>query len=158
MHFRSVRRPDSSPYFEKNGLLFLDPPQLTAIMDRTIDAQPFLGQLVADPTARGLFSALALLGVGVTQAGTELAPYQDAEILWSAADAALVPILPFDMLVDGLRISMFATIATFGTAQDVTADELRIETLFPADAETEALFRNAASPTEREPDHVPQVS
>jgi hypothetical protein len=63
-HFRSVRRPDTSPYFEKNGLLFLDPPQLTTIMDRTIDAQPFLGQLVADPTARGLFSALALLGVG----------------------------------------------------------------------------------------------
>ena len=27
-------------------------------MDRTIDAQPFLGQLAADPTARGLFSAL----------------------------------------------------------------------------------------------------
>jgi hopanoid biosynthesis associated RND transporter like protein HpnN len=78
VHFRSVRRPDASPYFEKNGLLFLDLPQLTAIMDRTIDAQPFLGQLVADPTARGLFSALALLGVGVTQAGTDLTPYQDA--------------------------------------------------------------------------------
>ncbi len=77
-HFRSVRRPDSSPYFDKNGLLFLDLPQLTAIMDRTIDAQPFLGQLVADPTARGLFSALALLGVGVTQAGTDLTPYDDA--------------------------------------------------------------------------------
>lgn len=39
---------------------------------------------------------------------------------------------------------MFTVIATFGTAQDVTADELRIETMFPADAETEALFRNAA--------------
>jgi len=75
----------------------------------------------------------------------DLAPYQDADILWSAAGAALVPILPFNMAVDGLRISMFAIVATFGTAQDVTADELRIETLFPADAETEALFRGAAS-------------
>src|ERR1019366_604745 len=35
VHFRSVRRPDTSPYFENNGLLFLDLPQLTAIMDRT---------------------------------------------------------------------------------------------------------------------------
>jgi uncharacterized protein len=77
-HFLSVRRPDSSPYFETNGLLFLDLPDLTAIMDRTIDAQPFLGQLVADPTARGLFAALALLGVGVTNAGADLTPYFDS--------------------------------------------------------------------------------
>jgi hypothetical protein len=48
------------------------------------------------------------------------------------------------MQVADLSISMFAIVATFGTAQDVTADELRIETLFPADAATEALFRNAA--------------
>jgi hopanoid biosynthesis associated RND transporter like protein HpnN len=77
-HFRSVRRPDSSPFFDKNGLLFLDLPQLTAIMDRTIDAQPFLGQLVADPTARGLFSALALMGVGVSKGEANLKPYGDA--------------------------------------------------------------------------------
>jgi uncharacterized protein len=77
-HFQSVRRPDASPFFEKNGLLFLDLPQLTAIMDRTIDAQPFLGQLVADPTARGLFSALALMGVGVSRGEADLKPYNDA--------------------------------------------------------------------------------
>ncbi len=40
---------------------------------------------------------------------------------------------------------MFAIVATFGTAQDVTADELGIATLFPAGAETEALFRGAVS-------------
>ena len=37
-----------------------------------------------------------------------------------------------------------ATLAAIRTAQDVTADELRIETLFPADRATEALFRRAA--------------
>ena len=36
-------------------------------------------------------------------------------------------------------------IATFGTAQDVTADELRIESLFPADEATEKFFRSPAS-------------
>jgi hypothetical protein len=76
----------------------------------------------------------------------DLAPYQDAEVLWSAADTALVPVLAFDMQVGGQGISMFAIIATLGTAQDVTADELRIETLFPADAATEALFRAARQP------------
>jgi transcriptional regulator with XRE-family HTH domain len=74
----------------------------------------------------------------------ELSQYQDAETLWAAADAALVPVLPFEVEKDGLRVSLFAVIATFGTAQDVTADELRIETLFPADAATEKLFRSIA--------------
>jgi hypothetical protein len=78
VHFRTVRRPDASPYFQTNGLLFLDLSQLSSIMDQTIDAQPFLGQLVADPTARGLFSALALLGVGVTKGAADLTPYLGA--------------------------------------------------------------------------------
>ena len=38
--------------------------ELGPLMDRTIDAQPFLGQLVADPSARGLFAALSLIGPG----------------------------------------------------------------------------------------------
>jgi hopanoid biosynthesis associated RND transporter like protein HpnN len=74
-HFRSVRRPDASPFFDKYGLLLLDPDRLTTLMDQTIDAQPFLGQLVADPSARGLFSALALLGMGVTKEDANLGPY-----------------------------------------------------------------------------------
>jgi uncharacterized protein len=75
VHFRSVRRPDASPFLRKEGLLFLDTKQLTDLTDRTIDAQPFLGQLVADPTARGLFSALSLLGMGVTKGDVDLGPY-----------------------------------------------------------------------------------
>ncbi|MGA3403545.1 MAG: MMPL family transporter [Acetobacteraceae bacterium] len=74
-HFISVRRPDASPYLQKEGLLLLDTKQLSDLMDRTIDAQPFLGQLVADPTARGLFSALSLLGMGVTHGDVDLTPY-----------------------------------------------------------------------------------
>ena len=74
-HFLSVRRPDALPFFEKEGLLFLNQKQLGALMDQTIDAQPFLGQLVADPTARGLFAALSLLGMGVTHGGVDLTPY-----------------------------------------------------------------------------------
>jgi transcriptional regulator with XRE-family HTH domain len=74
----------------------------------------------------------------------DLAPHQDADVLWSAADTALVPVLPFEMRVGDQAISVFAIIATLGTAQDVTADELRIETLFPADAQSEALFRGMA--------------
>jgi uncharacterized protein len=74
-HFRTVRRPDSNPFLEKEGLLFLQPKQLSGLMDQTIDAQPFIGQLVADPSARGLFAALSLLGMGVTQGDADLSPY-----------------------------------------------------------------------------------
>jgi hypothetical protein len=88
--------------------------------------------------------AEALAGLEMKEVLDELAPYQDPHILWSAAEASLVPVIPFNMEVQGLKISMFAVVATFGTAQDITADELRLETLFPADPETEALFRAAA--------------
>ncbi|MBV8398934.1 MAG: MMPL family transporter, partial [Acetobacteraceae bacterium] len=43
-----------------------------------VDAQPFLGQLVADPSARGLFSALSLIGMGVEQGQADLTPYLPA--------------------------------------------------------------------------------
>src|SRR5207248_922474 len=46
VHFNSVRRPDTSPFLHKEGMLFLDTKALSDLMDRTIDAQPFLGQLV----------------------------------------------------------------------------------------------------------------
>jgi hopanoid biosynthesis associated RND transporter like protein HpnN len=89
-HFLTVRRPDSSPFLDKEGLLFLQTKQLSALMDQTIDAQPFLGQLVADPSVRGLFAALSLLGMGVTQADADLSPYTaPIEGFHQAMDAAL---------------------------------------------------------------------
>jgi transcriptional regulator with XRE-family HTH domain len=75
----------------------------------------------------------------------ELAVHQDADTLWPAEDVPLVPVMPLEIEKDGLRISLFTVIATFGTAQDVTADEMRIESLFPADAATEQLFRALAA-------------
>lgn len=56
-------------------------------------------------------------------------------------DEPLVPVLPVVLRKDGVTISLFSVISTFGTAVDVTADELRIESFFPGDAGTEQLFR-----------------
>lgn len=75
----------------------------------------------------------------------ELAPYQAADTLASDAGSLLLPVLPVDIEKDGLRLSLFTVISTFGTAQDVTADELKIETLFPADVATETLFRQLSA-------------
>jgi hopanoid biosynthesis associated RND transporter like protein HpnN len=63
-HFRSVREPEASPYLNQEGLLFLPAATLQAVLDQTVDAEPFLGQLAADPSARGLFAALGLIAEG----------------------------------------------------------------------------------------------
>src|SRR5712671_5552681 len=77
-HFLTVRRPDASPFLEQEGLLYLETPQLESLIERMIDAQPFLGELAKDPSARGLFDALSLLGTGVEQGQVNLAPYRTA--------------------------------------------------------------------------------
>jgi transcriptional regulator with XRE-family HTH domain len=43
---------------------------------------------------------------------------------------------------DGRELSLFGTIATFGTAIEVTTSELSIESFFPADAATAETLRN----------------
>jgi len=77
-HFDRVERPGASPFFSREGLLFLDLKTLQDLLNHTIDAQPFLGQLAADPSARGLFAALALLGAGVEHGEADLTPYASA--------------------------------------------------------------------------------
>ena len=48
-------------------------------------------------------------------------------------------------LDDGAVLRLFNTLTTFGTPQDVTLDELRVEMSFPADAASDALLREWAS-------------
>lgn len=99
---------------------------------------PAVGPLLWQRATR---EAHALGGNDMHAVLEELAPFQEADILWSAMESTILPVVPFKLAAAGQALSLFAVIATFGTAQDVTTDELRIETLFPADAETEALFR-----------------
>jgi hypothetical protein len=60
-------------------------------------------------------------------------------------DPAQLLFLPIRLgMADGSELSLFSTIATFGTALDVTLAELSIEAFFPADKATqEALQRRA---------------
>ena len=52
----------------------------------------------------------------------------------------LLPILPMVLRIGEVQFRLFSTIACFGTPLDITADELRIEHLFPADDASEALL------------------
>ncbi len=54
-------------------------------------------------------------------------------------------LMPFRLRApDGGELSFFATVATFGTAVDVTTSELSIELAFPADASTASALQTLA--------------
>jgi hypothetical protein len=55
---------------------------------------------------------------------------------------SVLPVLPLELNIDGLELSLFTVISTFGTPQDITTDELRIEAFYPTNAVTEAFFRS----------------
>ena len=55
------------------------------------------------------------------------------------------PVLTVDYLVGGKALSVFTTIATLGTPQDITLQEVRVENFFPADDRSDALFRSLAA-------------
>jgi transcriptional regulator with XRE-family HTH domain len=59
----------------------------------------------------------------------------------AASPTAADLLLPLHIRKDDLELRMFSTIMTIGTPRDVTLQELRIETFFPADAESEACLR-----------------
>lgn len=61
---------------------------------------------------------------------------------------SLLPILPLNLDIDGLKLSLFSVISTFGTPQDITTDELRIEAFYPTDETTEAFFKTMATDPE----------
>ena len=55
------------------------------------------------------------------------------------------PVLPTIIRAGDMRLSLFATIAQFGTPEDVTLDALKIELFFPADDQTRQVLEAMAS-------------
>ena len=51
--------------------------------------------------------------------------------------------VPLVFRADGRELRFFSTVATFGTAVDITMSELAIESFFPADAVTAEALRSA---------------
>jgi transcriptional regulator with XRE-family HTH domain len=59
-------------------------------------------------------------------------------------DAPLVPTVALELEIGDEVLRLFNTLTTFGTPQDVTLQELRIEMSFPADDASDALLRHWA--------------
>jgi transcriptional regulator with XRE-family HTH domain len=71
---------------------------------------------------------------------------------WRRSAAADEPMLlvPLRLDIGGAELSLFTTLTTFGTPQDITLAELAVELFFPADEETDALLRSEPAGASRE--------
>ncbi|MGO4571657.1 MMPL family transporter [Microvirga sp. 2TAF3] len=70
--FRSVRWPDGSPFFAKNGFLLLPTEEVIRTTETLIAQQGLLGPLAADPSLRGVMQTLSLGLQGVRAGQTKL--------------------------------------------------------------------------------------
>ncbi len=96
----------------------------------------FLGRLAHQVAITGDESLVALLAEVTSYPAPEDHPARE-----TAASHILTPLMQMRS-PDGDELSFFATVATFGTAVEVTTSELSIELTFPADAATAEVMRN----------------
>jgi transcriptional regulator with XRE-family HTH domain len=59
----------------------------------------------------------------------------------AAIEDPSLPLLPIHMRKGDVSLHFFTTIATLGTPQDITVQEIRIESFFPTDEPTSRFFR-----------------
>jgi hypothetical protein len=90
----------------------------------------FIHSIESDAAADGLDESAALLERLMSYRGVR-------EALRSAAsNDARSPVLAMHFRKDGQTLQLFTTIATLGTPQDVTLQELRVECFFPTNDAT----------------------
>ncbi|MFN2385052.1 MAG: hypothetical protein ABR576_01985 [Thermoanaerobaculia bacterium] len=80
----------------------------------------------------------------------ELLSYPGVPPRWRTLDldVSTAPFLAIEFEKGDLRLSFFSTLTSLGTPQDITLQELRIESFLPADAATEEASRRLAGGSE----------
>jgi hypothetical protein len=99
----------------------------------------FIRSVEADAAADGTAETAALLQRLLAYAGV------DRVVRRMRFEPTSAPVLPMHFQKDGISLSLFTTIATLGTPQDITLQELRIECFFPMDGATADVFRSWAA-------------
>ncbi len=108
--------------------LMLDWPRTAGALLQRLHAE-----LQANPANSGLQALLAELHA--------LPGVADADQAVDVAPMPQVPVLTLKLRVQGSTLELFSMVCTFGTALDLTADELRLELLFPCDDATARFLR-----------------
>ena len=101
----------------------------------------FLRGVRADALADGTEETAALL--------ERLLRYADAPRIWDIPEIDNIPepVLSIHFRKGDTDLKLFTTLATLGTPQDVTVQEIRIECFFPADAASATAFKAWAAGT-----------
>jgi len=105
--------------WEEVALHFIRGVQADAIADGSPDSATLLARLLSYEGLTGLLQS-------------------------AAVEEAPRPLLPIHMRKGETSLHFFTTIATLGTAQDITVQEIRIENFFPMDDSTARFFREPA--------------
>ncbi|WP_414529640.1 helix-turn-helix domain-containing protein [Nodularia chucula] len=73
----------------------------------------------------------------------EIQTYPDVIRVWQKTnlDSWQIPLLTVQFVKDNISLNFFTTITTLGTPHDILLQEIRIESLFPADKMTEVNLR-----------------
>jgi transcriptional regulator with XRE-family HTH domain len=103
----------------------------------------FIRSVEADAAADGSDETSALLDRLLAYKGVQ------AALKSPRSEPASGPVLPMHFRKGKTTLSLFTTIATLGTPQDITAQELRVESFFPIDNETAKVLRDWAKPSAR---------
>lgn len=103
--FKDSSYPAGNTFYRDEGLLLLPVDGLANMLTKIVSAQPFLGQLAAQPSAAGLFTGLGLIAQGVG-AGSDISPYNGAlravrENLQAAATGHPVPLSWQNLIMGG---------------------------------------------------------
>lgn len=99
-------------------------------------AQELLARLRQERDARPDLDELAHLYKEISGwAGTGHGPSQ------RDPGTPLPPVLSLRLRVQGQLLALFSMVCSFGSAQDVMAEDLRLELMFPSDPATDAFFR-----------------
>jgi transcriptional regulator with XRE-family HTH domain len=97
-----------------------------------------------EDTAKSLFERVYRESIGrvvddkTRELLAALLAYPDVSSEWQNPVAlGFMPVIPMSFVKDGQLLNYFSMVTTVGTPQTVAAQELRIESMFPADEETE---------------------
>jgi hypothetical protein len=99
----------------------------------------FVRSVEADAAADGTPESANLL--------QRLLAYRDVRNILKkfTVDGDAAPVLAMHFRKDNVALQLFTTIATLGTPQDITAQELRIESFFPMNDHTARMLRTWAA-------------